>query len=94
MYGPKRQRTVDLVRQAVDALVAAGQSVSMASVADRVLQPTGPRVGARRRLAREIVRLPWGLQGGLVPTKPSSGMVSLALSLKPYVWKLHTPLHG
>lgn len=43
VYGPKRQRTVGLVRQAADALVAAGQRVSMASVAakSREIDPEG-----------------------------------------------------
>lgn len=43
VYGPKRQRTVDLVRQAVDALAAAEQRVSMASVAakSKEMDPDG-----------------------------------------------------
>ena len=43
VYAPRRQRTLDLVRHAVDVLVTAEQAVSLASIAttSKAIDPTG-----------------------------------------------------
>jgi hypothetical protein len=58
VYLPKRQRTIDLVRQSIEALRGAQARISLASIAakSRELDPTGAGISESAILTNETVR--------------------------------------
>jgi hypothetical protein len=61
VYAPRRQRTRDLVRQAVETLVSAEQAVSLASIAamSKVLDPAGRGISTSAILGNPEARAHW-----------------------------------
>jgi hypothetical protein len=75
VYAPRRQRTLDRVRQAVDALVTARQPVSLASVAatSKALDPEGRGISTSAILGNPQARAYYERHRRWVPRRPRRG---------------------
>jgi hypothetical protein len=73
VYAPRRQRTCDLVCQAVDALVAAQQPVSLASIAatSKAVDPTGRGISTSAILGNREARAYYERHRRWRPTRPA-----------------------
>jgi hypothetical protein len=82
VYAPRRQRTLDCVRQAVDTLVTAKQPVSLASIAamSKRLDPDGRGISTSAILDNAQARAyyeqhrRWTPVRGMRPSTPSASM--------------------
>jgi hypothetical protein len=75
VYTPRRQRTLDQVRQAVDALVIANQPVSLASIAatSKGLDPEGRGISTNAILSNAQARAYYERHRRWTPGRPRRG---------------------
>jgi hypothetical protein len=76
VYGPRRQHTLDRIRQAVDALVTAHQPVSLASIAARskALDPDGRGISTSAILGNAEARAYYERHRRWTPRRPRPGL--------------------
>jgi hypothetical protein len=75
VYAPRRQRTLDHVRQAVDTLVTANQPVSLASIAatSKALDPEGRGISTSAVLGNAQARAYYERHRRWAPRRPRRG---------------------
>jgi hypothetical protein len=85
VYAPRRQRTLDRVRQAVHALLTAHQSVSLASIAatSKALDPEGRGISTSAILGNVQARAYYERHRQWTPRRPRRGPSAPSTSVTP-----------
>jgi hypothetical protein len=83
VYAPRRQRTLDHVRQAVETLVAAKQPVSLASIAamSKALDPEGRGISTSAILGNAQARAYYERHRRWTPGRPRRGLLAPSASV-------------